>query len=322
MQPVGGEGSEGMVVATPERVAFEYEVAGLGSRFLAQLIDLTLLIVVFIGMLFVVAFTGRALGDPNLTVLLVILLSFVLFVGYFPVCEGIWSGQTIGKRALRIRVLGDRGEPVTLVQVAIRNLIRIVDFMPMFYGIGLITLFIQGGGKRLGDFAAGTIVGRERGRVRLKDLVAGADAAAAATAVPEPARPTSIWADRQEPAEGLEAPAVAAARAAAAAPASSAGAPATPYEGAVRRLDPQLRRFVVAYARRRNELPPGRREQLAQQVAAGLTALLPAEVAAYGPVAVLDGLAALVYAELSAGKGSTAGAGSQGAPSALLPPPR
>jgi uncharacterized RDD family membrane protein YckC len=295
MQPVGGEGSEGMVVATPERVAFEYEVAGLGSRFLAQLIDLAILTVVFVLMIFAVAFAGSALGDANLTILIVVLLSFILFVGYFPVCEGIWSGQTLGKRALRIRVLGDLGEPVTLVQVGIRNLVRIVDFMPAFYGIGLITLFAHGGGKRLGDFAAGTIVGRERGRIRLKDLVASAEAVTAATVVAEPARPTSIWADRREPADAAQASQPAAATV----PAPASGATATPYEGAVRRLDPQLRRFVVAYARRRHELTQPRREQLAQQVAPGLAALLPAEVTAYGPAAVLDGLAALVYAELT-----------------------
>ena len=127
---------------------------------------------------------GLFAGDGNLGLLLAVLASFLLFFGYFPVCEAIWSGQTLGKRALRIRVLGDNGAPVTVTQVVIRNMVRLVDFMPFLYGIGLITIFIQGGGKRLGDFAAGTVVARERQRIRLKDLVASAEARTAAAAAP------------------------------------------------------------------------------------------------------------------------------------------
>jgi uncharacterized RDD family membrane protein YckC len=297
MRPGGVAGLDGLVVSTPERVAFEYELAGLGSRFLAQAIDILLLFAVFLAFSILAGVVGALSNDSNLTLLLLVLLSFVVLIGYFPVCEAIWSGQTLGKRALRIRVLGDRGEPVTMTQVAIRNLVRLVDFLPVFYGIGLITIFIQGGGKRLGDFAAGTIVARERQRIRLKDLVASAEARTAAAAVPAAPPPGSIWADRQEPV---------------AAGAEEGGAVATaprpvvqpsrfsPYEDAVRRLDPQMRRFLVAYAGRRMELTPARRQQLADQVGPGLAKLLPIEVSAFGTAAVLDGLAALIYADQQA----------------------
>jgi uncharacterized RDD family membrane protein YckC len=295
MQSQNAAGLEGLVVSTPERVAFEYEIAGLGSRFLAQAIDVMLLMAVLIAFTIVALAVGVFANDPNLALLLFVLLSFLVFVGYFPVCEGIWSGQTLGKRALRIRVIGDRGEPVNMTQVAIRNLIRLVDFMPVLYGVGLITIFIQGGGKRLGDFAAGTVVARERQRIRLKDLVNAAKASTAAAAAPVAARPRSIWADRQrqmaEEASGPGEPLPATV-----AP-TPARAPVNPYEEALRRLNPQLRRFVVAYARRRNELPPAHRQQLAAQVAGGLAEVMPAEVAAYGPEAVLDGLAAMEFAE-------------------------
>jgi uncharacterized RDD family membrane protein YckC len=300
-------GLDGMVVSTPERVTFEYELAGLGSRFLAQSIDVVLLLLVLVAFSIIAGLAGAFAKDSNLAALLLVLLSFLLVFGYFPVCEGIWSGQTLGKRALRIRVLGDNGAPVTISQVAIRNMVRLVDFMPVFYGVGLITIFIQGGGKRLGDFAAGTVVARERERIRLKDLVAAAEARAAATAAPVVAGPSSIWADRRQAGEGL--PAV---RTRVAAPAFS------PYEDAVRRLDPQLRRFVVAYAGRRGELSEARRLQLADQVGPGLARLLPMEVAAYGTAPVLDGLAALVYAELASQRRQ---AGTAPPPSTGLPPP-
>jgi uncharacterized RDD family membrane protein YckC len=289
MQP-GVAGMDGLVVSTPERVTFEYELAGLGSRFLAQSIDVILLMLVLLAFLILAGTTGYIADNSNLAIVLLILLSFIVVFGYFPVCEGIWSGQTLGKRALRIRVLGDNGAPVTVTQVVIRNLVRLVDFMPVFYGVGLITIFIQGGGKRLGDFAAGTVVARERERIRLKDLVASAEARAAAHAAPAVAAPRSIWADAVEDRDLAPSPS----------PARVAAPVFDLYEDAARRMDPQLRRFVVAYAGRQRELSAARRQQLADQVSAGLVTLLPAAVAAYGTVAVLDGLAALIYAESEA----------------------
>ncbi len=281
-----------LVVTTPELVAFDYDLAGLGSRFLAQLIDLLLLAVVILVLTLAAALSG-VLSQNTILYITYIVGQFALVVLYFPVYEAVTNGQTLGKRAMRLRVVGDRGEPVTLTQVAIRNLIRIVDFLPALYGIGIITLFVQGGAKRLGDFAAGTIVVRERDRVKLRELVRSAEAARSASAVDTGER-VSIWADG-----------------AASAPAQT-GAPmppaaaATPYEQAVKRLSPELLRFVNAYAARRHQLTVARRQQLAAPVAGALAQLLPREVEAYGSLAVLDALAGLVFAS----------------PAVLPPPPR
>jgi uncharacterized RDD family membrane protein YckC len=279
MQPQ--ERPDGLVVATPERVAFEYTVAGLGSRFMAQAIDVLLLLTVFFFLSMGALLLNSFSGDGRLSLLIWLILSFALFVLYFPVLEGIWGGQTVGKRLLRLRVLGDRGEPVTVTQVAIRNLIRLVDFLPFFYGIGIITLFIQGGSKRLGDFAAGTVVVRDRERIRLKDLVSEPAPAPVPAEAPPPA---SIWA---EPGAVLGIAAVST-------PAPGIS-PTTPYEDAARRMPDALRRFVVAYGGRRHELSEARRQQLAEQVVGPLADLLPGEVGAFGPLAVLDGLASLTY---------------------------
>jgi uncharacterized RDD family membrane protein YckC len=285
MEPA--ERPDELVVATPERVAFEYTVAGLGSRFMAHAIDVLGLVVVFIVLSVLSIFLGSALGNGNLAVLIWLLVSFLLFVLYFPILEGLWNGQTLGKRLMRIRVLGDRGEPVTVTQVTIRNLVRLVDFLPVLYGVGITTLFVQGGSKRLGDFAAGTVVVRDRDRIRLKDLVRAAGPLEAAR---EPVPAASIWADRQPQALTPAAP-----------PAAVGRFPAeTRYEAAVRRMPPALHRFVVAYAGRRQQLSEARRRHLADQVGSPLSDLLPAEVAAYGSLAILDGLASLVYAPPSA----------------------
>jgi uncharacterized RDD family membrane protein YckC len=282
MQP--GERGDGLVVATPERVAFEYEVAGLGSRFLAQAIDVLLLLLLFFFLSLAALLLNSLSGNGRLSLLIWVILSFALFLLYFPILEGIWGGQTVGKRLLRLRVLGDRGEPVTVTQVAIRNLIRLVDFLPLLYGVGIVTLFVQGGSKRLGDFAAGTVVVRDRERIRLKDLVREP----APTPVPAETRPAaSIWA------QAGTALGNAGTRAVGTPPPLT---PTTPYEDAVRRMPDALRRFVLAYAGRRHELAQTRRQQLAEQVSAPLAELLRGEVAAFGPLAVLDGLASLMYA--------------------------
>ena len=296
MEPA--ERPDELVVATPERVAFEYAVAGLGSRFMAHAIDVLGLLVVFIVLSVLSIFLGSALGDGNLAMLIWLLVSFLVFVLYFPILESLWNGQTLGKRLMRIRVLGDRGEPVTVTQVAIRNLVRLVDFLPVLYGVGITTLFIQGGSKRLGDFAAGTVVVRDRERIRLKDLVS---AAGPVEAAPQPVPPASIWADRQPQGQNSVAPSLAVDRFQA----------ETRYEAAVRRMPPALHRFVVAYAGRRQQLSEPRRRQLAEQVGSPLSDLLPAEVAAYGSLAILDGLASLVYTPASAPR----------PPASLLPRP-
>jgi uncharacterized RDD family membrane protein YckC len=160
---------------TPEQIELQYDLAGLGSRFLALAIDLLIQGAV-VGAL--VAFFGlggallsmnfRDLFGPRSGVLLsvgvalLILLVFVLTWGYFLVFELIWNGQTPGKRVAGIRVLTDRGEPVTLVHTLVRNLLRLVDILPTSYTIGTISILVTRRGQRLGDLAAGTVVVRER----------------------------------------------------------------------------------------------------------------------------------------------------------------
>ncbi len=178
------DASDDLVIPTPERVAFQYEIAGIGSRFLAQILDSLVITVILIAITILAASLGGVFGSGELALLIEIILGFILLAGYFLVSEAAWNGQTLGKRAARLRVVGDHGEPLTLGQAAIRNLVRIVDFLPVFYAIGMLTLFINGRGKRLGDFAAGTLVVRDRERVSLYDL---SSAPAAALAAPPPA---------------------------------------------------------------------------------------------------------------------------------------
>lgn len=256
-----------LVVSTPERVAFEYQVAGLGTRAIAQILDLLILTGVLVGLYFGAIAIGQV-GADTVAYLLAVIGSFVIIFGYFWTCEAFWSGQTVGKKVFRLRAVGDRGEPMTFVQAGIRNVVRIVDFLPYAYGVGLVVLFINGKGKRLGDLAAGTIVVKDSDYVWLWQLPGGQ------AKPPPPPAPTAA------PTPPAYAPPV-------------AFAPATPAELALRRLDPELRRFVTAYARRRPDLPLPVRAQLAQQLQSQLFGAAQEVYTQHGPLAALDHLADL-----------------------------
>jgi uncharacterized RDD family membrane protein YckC len=88
----------------------------------------------------------------------IILSTFLLLWGYFIFWETVWSGQTPGKRLCGIRVLRDGGFPIDFRAAFLRNIVRYADFLPFFYGVGALTMFISKESKRLGDYAAGTIV--------------------------------------------------------------------------------------------------------------------------------------------------------------------
>ncbi|TMC53799.1 MAG: RDD family protein [Chloroflexi bacterium] len=262
-----------LVVATPERVSFQYQVAGLGTRAIAQILDLLILAGVLIGITFAAIAVGQAVSS-TIAFLVGVLGGFVVVFGYFWTCEAFWSGQTIGKKVFRLRAVGDRGEPMTFFQAGIRNVVRIVDFLPYGYGVGLVVLFVNGKGKRLGDLAAGTIVVKDSDYVWLWQLPGGRPPPPPAPPAPggEPAEPVAASAPALQPA---------------------AFAPATPAEMVLRRIDPELRRFVTSYARRRPDLPVDLRAQLAGQVQANLHAAVPDVLSQQGPLAALDYLADL-----------------------------
>lgn len=163
---------ETLVVATPERVTFRLETAGLGSRFVAQLVDDVVLGALLVALGFASIGLGTLVGDPTVPLLLFTLLGFVIFWGYFIVSEAVWSGRTLGKMLLHLRVVDVTGGPLGVGQAIVRNVVRIVDFLPFYYAVGLVAVFVSARNQRLGDLAAGTVVVRERATVRLQDLLA------------------------------------------------------------------------------------------------------------------------------------------------------
>ncbi|MGI8607873.1 MAG: RDD family protein [Candidatus Dormibacteria bacterium] len=267
---------DGLFIATPERISFSYQLAGLGSRFLAQLLDLLILAVAVA----VLGFGSLAMGGTT-GLLVIVLGSFILVNGYFLFFEGLWSGQTPGKRVARLRVVGGSGQPITFEQALTRNLVRNLDFLPIGYGVGLIALFAHGHGKRLGDLAADTVVVRERSSLTLARLVTMAQRTLEITPADSGAARVPIDASYTR-------------------------------QRAIRDLEPSLRDFVTAYAGRRPSLGLAYRATLAESARAGLSRALPQVVADHGALAALDQLAdyAVARPELQ-----------QVPPPSYLPPP-
>jgi uncharacterized RDD family membrane protein YckC len=159
-------------VLTPERVSLEYGIAGIGSRAGAAIVDTLIqivgLTVVTVGLTAALAVAGVRGGLPvdedtiGIVVLaLWVLAAFTVTSGYFMVFEIVWNGQTPGKRLLNVRVIRESGYPIQPVDSVIRNLVRIVDWLPILYGFGALVMLFNKRAKRLGDFAAGTMVVRE-----------------------------------------------------------------------------------------------------------------------------------------------------------------
>jgi uncharacterized RDD family membrane protein YckC len=195
-------------IATPENVAFGYDVAGIGSRFLAAVVDtliiLVLQVVVNLTLLALVLslFRDRLDFDSPAVGWLIAafgLIAFAFFWGYYIFFEMLWNGQSPGKRWAGLRVIRTDGTPITLAESIVRNLVRIVDFLPAYYGVGVVTMFVNGQSRRLGDLAAGTLVVRDRAAVTLESLAARpappapALPSAADPASPSPATPATGW---------------------------------------------------------------------------------------------------------------------------------
>jgi uncharacterized RDD family membrane protein YckC len=159
-----------LVIETPERVPLHFALASIGNRFLACAIDHTIqaitigLIVLSAIILMSFPAVEQAISSaPKWLLAVLIIMLFLIFAGYFAFFEWAWSGQTPGKRWLKLRVIREDGRPITFWEAAVRNLLRTVDMMPApFYSIGLISVFSTTRDQRIGDMVAGTVVVRER----------------------------------------------------------------------------------------------------------------------------------------------------------------
>jgi uncharacterized RDD family membrane protein YckC len=168
---------EQMELKTPEYVSLTFQLAGLGSRAAAFLIDQLILMVINILILIATFFAIKGmsnlpffLADNMLPLAVTVITLFVINGGYFFAFEFFSGGRTIGKKLIGIRVMQDNGHSITLLSSFIRNLVRIIDALPVSYLLGIFMIFFHPRHKRLGDLVAGTIVVHERKAKRKKKL--------------------------------------------------------------------------------------------------------------------------------------------------------
>src|SRR5258706_14497737 len=150
-----------LIVSTPERVSFDYQVAGLGTRAIAQVLDLLIVSALLTALFFGGLAVGAFINNSVVFDLIEILGSFVIIFGYFWTSEAMWSGQTIGKKAFRLRAVGDRGEPLTFMQAGIRNIVRAVGFLPYDHRLGRVVVFINGKAKPVSGLSTRTPRGKQ-----------------------------------------------------------------------------------------------------------------------------------------------------------------
>lgn len=160
-------------VETPDHIELQFELAGIGKRFLAYLIDRLIQFGLIFALFLVVSlilFAGNklvAVADivfkmrqvlGQWIIAAAILAYGVVSLGYFILFEYVWSGSTPGKRSQRIRVIRADGAPISFLEAAVRNILRAVDILGDVYPLGLVVMFIDSRNRRLGDMAAGTLV--------------------------------------------------------------------------------------------------------------------------------------------------------------------
>lgn len=148
-----------LAILSPEKVVLSIRIAGLGSRALAHVLDLA---IYYIGLLFFgIYLVGMAAGDPAASEAVSTALGALIVIGwlfYFVILEGLWNGQTIGKKAAGIAVRMADATPITFAAAFGRNVLRPADFFPGMYFLGVLAMFTNSRSQRIGDMVSGTIV--------------------------------------------------------------------------------------------------------------------------------------------------------------------
>jgi uncharacterized RDD family membrane protein YckC len=244
-----------LVIETPERVELHYVLANVGNRFLAAAIDH----LIQVGLMVIVIVAAGALSDWHFfnsmnvwAAALTVLAIFAIYWGYFVAFETLWSGQTPGKRMMRLRVVREDGRPVRFFEVFVRNLLRLaIDFQPLpSYAIGVVSIIFSARSKRVGDFVAGTVVVKERATEApsLEDIIK-----------------ISEFEQRKLDRAG-----------------------AAPFIADTRRLSAQELRAVQTFLKRRYELAEPNRTALAMRIAQPLTIKLGISSNTLSPEAILE----------------------------------
>lgn len=145
-----------LTIHTPEGIVFSQPLAAPASRFLAWILDAVVQMALVMALFLLLSWF--ALFSSDVINAIVILMLFVIWLGYGMVLEWVWRGRTLGKKVFGLRVVDAEGLQLQPKQIVVRNLLRIVDGLPFFYLVGGAACFLSRRCQRLGDLAAGTVV--------------------------------------------------------------------------------------------------------------------------------------------------------------------
>jgi uncharacterized RDD family membrane protein YckC len=167
MEPGRDQINDQLNIETPELVSIEMPIAGIGSRFVALLVDYLIWLAAIIALFILAAIILPALHafggvSANWAAGIFLLILFLFHWGYFALFEAFGNGRTPGKRVMKIHVMHRSGRAITFVESLARNLVRAIDYLPSFYVAGVVTMFLNRQNQRLGDMVAGTLVVRDR----------------------------------------------------------------------------------------------------------------------------------------------------------------
>jgi uncharacterized RDD family membrane protein YckC len=169
---------ESITISTPEGLLLRLQLAGVGSRFIAGVVDLIIQLILIVALSLLAGATSASSGFKGL----VVLIGTFVIVFFYPVLfEVLAKGRTPGKRFSHLRVVRDTGAPVDLPASAIRNLMRLIDGPLLLYLPSMVSVAVTSRNQRPGDLAAGTLVIREQSaKEHGRDGGAGAEEIAAA----------------------------------------------------------------------------------------------------------------------------------------------
>jgi len=151
-------------VVTPEAVLLEFDTAGVGSRVVAEILDLLLQITALVAVTMVasLAATGGVQLGETAAIVVGLVMTFLILVGYPIAMETLWNGRTLGKAAMGLRVVTSEGGPIRFRHAAIRGIFGLIEIWVFLGSIAIVSIIFSRRDQRLGDLVGGTIVLRER----------------------------------------------------------------------------------------------------------------------------------------------------------------
>jgi uncharacterized RDD family membrane protein YckC len=159
-------------ITTSQNIDIDYEVAGLGERILARLIDLAILAALYLGGMILVAIFSAGSGGYDTAFLVMAIILMAIITIYDLLFEIFMNGQSIGKRIMKIKVISLNGSQPSVGQYLLRWLFRIVDFLLVEPGlVALIVAAVSSKPQRLGDIVAGTMLIRTAPRTKMDNIV-------------------------------------------------------------------------------------------------------------------------------------------------------